>query len=242
VQAACDAHQSAAAAAAIPTLKPLDKTMKMKVLSTLLLVVLCLIHARAFTTQFGKTRSHSSPVGQVVVLHEAALPSETDADGPPPPNLVDKNTFLAAVDSLNSELAKQQSESQSSSDDGNAIEQPPAPMSLAAQEDGETFFAIGKLIVNLNVESGAPGMDLAESQEGLVLVSGVAGAALEAGIQTGDTIVGVSVAAADTSQETRGYSLEDTARVLMGAMRLALEHESNEIELELNRLLKMRYA
>lgn len=147
----------------------------------------------------------------------------------PPPNLVDKDLFVAAVDTLRAEMAKQN------------------PVSAATEEttnknNPDDFYAIGKVKVNLNVSSGNPGMDLAESTGGLVLVSGVTGHAVEAGIQSGDTIVGVGVQAANAYQDTCAYCLEDTARVLMGAMKLALENESSVIELELNRLIKMRYA
>ena len=140
--------------------------------------------------------------------------------------LVDKDIFVAAVDNLRTEMAKQD----------------PSSASESKKDDDETFYAIGKVKVQLHVASGNPGMDLAESTGGLVLVSGVTGHALEAGIQMGDTIVGVSVPVASAAQETRAYSLEDTARVLMGAMKLAIENESTDIELELNRLIKMRYA
>ena len=152
---------------------------------------------------------------------------DDDDDEPPPPNLIDKDLFVTAVDTLRAEIAKQQN-------DGVAP--------LPEEKNPDDFYAIGKVKVNLNISSGNPGMDLAESTGGLVLVSGVTGHAVEAGIQTGDTIVGVAVDAADAYQETRAYCLEDTARVLMGAMKLALENGSPEIELELNRLIKMRYA
>ena len=147
----------------------------------------------------------------------------SSSDDQPPSNLVDKDIFIAAVDHLKTEMAKQ---------DPN--------VSPPSKDDDETFYAIGKVQVNLHVATGNPGMDLAESAGGLVLVSGVTGHAFDAGIQTGDTIVGVG--AADAFQETRAYGLEDTARVLMGAMKLALESGSTEIQLELNRLVKMRYA
>ena len=152
-------------------------------------------------------------------------------DAPPPPKLVDKDVFKAAVDTLKIELAKQQEDSSSS-----------GPAVMANDDHPDTFYAIGRVTVNLNIESGNPGMDLAESSGGLVLVCGVTGQALEAGIQTGDTIVGVGVKSADAFQETHSYCLEDTARVLMGAMKMALENDSTVIELELNRLVKMRYA
>ena len=152
----------------------------------------------------------------------------SDEDAVSAPALVDKEMFVAAVDNLRAEMAKQ--------------DPPSATDSKKDDNDDETFYAIGKVQVRLHVASGNPGMDLAESTGGLVLVSGVTGHALEAGIQTGDTIVGVSVPAADAAQETRQYCLEDTARVLMGAMKLAIENESTDIELELNRLIKMRYA
>lgn len=143
----------------------------------------------------------------------------------PPPNLVDKDLFVAAVATLRAEMTKEN------------------PAAAAVEEETpDDFYAIGKVKVNLNISSGNPGMDLAESTGGLVLVSGVTGHAVEAGIQAGDTIVGVAVEAAGAEQDTCAYCLEDTARVLMGAMKLALENESSVIELELNRLIKMRYA
>ena len=177
---------------------------------------------QSFTASRGhQPRSRRSLPG---VLYQSSSPTNGE-DTPPPPKLVDKEIFKIAVDTLKAELAKQE----------DSIAPP-------AADNPDTFYAIGKVMVKLNIESGNPGMDLAESAGGLVLVSGVTGQALEAGIQTGDTIVGVGVKVADAFQETHSYCLEDTARVLMGAMKMALENESTFIELELNRLVKMRYA
>eukprot|EP00977_Amphora_coffeiformis_P017625 scaffold5828_cov168-Amphora_coffeaeformis.AAC.28 len=191
------------------------------VISALLLVAVALPGFQSFLVE--PTRSRPSVFQPSSVLYQSS-PNDGE-DSPPPPKLVDTDVFKAAVDTLKAELAKQQ-------------DAPP----MENDDHPDTFYAIGKVMVNLNIESGNPGMDLAESSGGLVLVSGVTGQALEAGIQTGDTIVGVGVKSADAFQETHSYCLEDTARVLMGAMKMALENESSVIELELNRLVKMRYA
>lgn len=191
----------------------------------LIAFVLCLLACLSATESFSfvpLTRT------SVTTTTTSLRLSESDNQPPSPPrNLVDKDLFVAAVDTLRTEMAKQQDDNSS---------QPPQSQA----KDPNDFFAIGKVSVNLDISSGNPGMDLAESAGGLVLVSTVTGLALQAGIQTGDTIVGVRAAGA--YQETRQFGLEDTARVLMGAMKLSLENGSSEIQLELNRLIKMRYA
>lgn len=180
-------------------------------------------------TTLTTTSLTSPPIIQKTALYETSNADADAAGDESGPNLVDKDVFLAAVDTLRTELANQQQP-----------EHQPLPKKNDADDDDKTFYAIGKVKINLDVSSGAPGMDLAESTGGLVLVSSVTGHALTAGIQTGDTIVAVTAAGA--FQETKAYSLEDTARVLMGAMKFAVQNGTPEIELELNRLIKMRYA
>jgi hypothetical protein len=147
-------------------------------------------------------------------------PNGAAPNGGLPPNLVDMDVFVAAVETLqegtsSSEVAK-------------------------VKADEESFYVIGKLRVNLSIDS-APGLDLAEST-GLVLVSGASGNAEDAGIQIGDTITSVFAANDSFEKSTKAMNLEDTASVLMTAARLALESGKGEIDLELNRLIKCRYA
>ena len=148
--------------------------------------------------------------------------SEASQQGDPPKDLVGKGTFLAAVERLNSELGISETKTGAKEED-----------------DEEPMYAIGRLRVNLAIDS-APGLDLAEST-GLVLVSGVSGNAAEAGIQIGDTIVGVSAAAGKYHGNTKALNLEGTASILQASAKLALENGTTEIELELNRLIRLSY-
>jgi len=102
------------------------------------------------------------------------------------------------------------------------------------------MYVIGKIMVNLSIV-GQPGLDLAEAP-GLVLVSGVSGNALEVGVQKGDTIVNISVTPGGFSEETKGLNLDDTASILMSAANHAVDNGLTEVELELNRLVKIAYT
>jgi hypothetical protein len=171
--------------------------------------------------------------------------SSSSNDGPA--NLIDKALFVEAVESL-----KAASDPTDAATTTKQIVGPDAPngeISTSKKDttDGEdastkkdTFYAIGKVSIKLDVSTGNPGMDLAEAENGLVLISSVTGLAAEAGLQTGDTIVFVE--AVDAVQDTKAYNLEDTARVLMGAMKLAFNAGEPEIVLVVNRLFKMKYA
>jgi hypothetical protein len=130
-----------------------------------------------------------------------------------PKNMVDTKIFLAAVNTLE---GKTDSEAE------------------------ETPYAIGKIDINLSIV-GTPGLDLAEAPGLLVLVSSVSGNAAEVGIQMGDTIVSIG-AAGGTFQETKGLTLEETAAVLMAAANHAIENGLTEVELEINRLIKLAYS
>lgn len=131
-----------------------------------------------------------------------------------PKNMVDTKTFVAAVNAL-------EGKGSSSKDD--------------------TPYAIGKLNINLSI-AGTPGLDLAEAPGLLVLVSNVSGNAKEVGVQLGDTIVSISAASGTFHQETKGMTLEETASVLMAAANHAVENGVTEVELEINRLVKLAYS
>eukprot|EP00980_Cylindrotheca_fusiformis_P027601 scaffold21455_cov116-Cylindrotheca_fusiformis.AAC.18 len=143
--------------------------------------------------------------------------SESNINPDRPKNMVDTKTFVAAVQTL---------EGGTTTDDGSSASNTP--------------YAIGKININLSI-MGTPGLDLAEAP-GLVLVSGVSGNAAEVGIQTGDTIVSIGAANGSFQQETKGMNLEDTASALMAAANHAVENGSTEVELEINRLVKLAYS
>jgi hypothetical protein len=147
-------------------------------------------------------------------------PNGAAPNGGLPPNLVDMDVFVAALETLQEGTASSEA--------------------AKVKADKEAFYVIGKLRVNLNIDT-APGLDLAEST-GLVLVSGTSGNAEDAGIQIGDTITSVFAANDSFEESTKAMNLEDTAQILMTAARLALESGKGEIDLELNRLIKCRYA
>ena len=223
----------------------------MKALKTLIIGV-SLVLLESTKTTLVKAFTHTTTPVTRLAPHRRARPWSATNKGASGssrgPNLVDKSIFVAAFANLKAEIAKQEQQQQPEVNGANVAPNgggatPNGSSSSSSggdTKDGETFYAIGKVQVKLDVSTGNPGMDLAEASNGLVLVSGVAGHALEAGIQTGDTITGV--AAASAFQDTKAYCLEDTARVLMGAMKLALQNGESEIQLELNRLIKMKYA
>jgi hypothetical protein len=131
-----------------------------------------------------------------------------------PKNMVDTKTFLAAVNILEEKTDS---------------------------EVEETPYAIGKININLSIV-GTPGLDLAEAPGLLVLVSSAFGNAAEVGIKKGDTIVSIGAAGGTFQQETKGLTLEETAGVLMAAATHAIENGLTEVELEINRLIKLTYS
>lgn len=128
---------------------------------------------------------------------------------PPPPNLVDKDAFVAAIETV-----------------------------TQAKDAEDIRYAIGKLTVILAIDT-EPGLELAEST-GMVLVSEVSQETADnSGIQLLDTIVEISAANGTFRKSTMEMSLEDTAGTLMSAANHAGEKGVPEIELVLNRLVKL---
>lgn len=136
---------------------------------------------------------------------------------------------------------------------------------LVAKAKGETYqapenppvYVIGRFEVPLRIDT-APGLDLTETESeeddqqsssssdtngGLVLVTSVTGNAADAGLQPLDTIVGVSCK--DTVPpfyvNVNSQSLQTTAIALQTAVAHALNHNSTEIHLEMNRLIAGYY-
>mmetsp|Transcript_14395 Transcript_14395/g.17363 ORF Transcript_14395/g.17363 Transcript_14395/m.17363 type:complete len:182 (-) Transcript_14395:111-656(-) len=148
-----------------------------------------------------------------------------NSDAPQPPtNLVDRGTFIEAVEILKAELAKAS---------GMEVDEQP-------KEDPSSYtYGIGKLKVGLPLEH-ASGLGLAEAK--LVLVNGMTEQVAELGIQTGDTIVAVSAADDAFLESTKELDLEGTAKIFMAAVEYCMKNGAPEIELELNRLVKLNYA
>lgn len=165
--------------------------------------------------------------------------SESAEERPTPPreeaNLVNQARFLNSIETLNKEIAKAQ---------GTTYQPPENP----------PVYVLGRFEAPLRID-GAPGLDLTEteyedtvetddesSKGGLVLVTGVTGNAANAGLQPLDTIVGVSCKtdppfAVDINSE----SLQNTAIALQTAVAHSLSHNSNEIFLDVNRLIAGYY-
>jgi hypothetical protein len=135
---------------------------------------------------------------------------------------VDQGLFQEAIKTLRTEAAK-----------ANGVELPPDP-------EEEPSYAIGKVIITIPIAS-LPGLGLTEST-GLVLVSALAPATAEMGMQPLDTIVGAAAANDTFKQSTKALSLDETAGILMAAAAHAMENGLEDIELELNRLIMIRYA
>jgi hypothetical protein len=165
---------------------------------------------------------NSFTICRVKTFQKTGLPASS-SDPPPPikPNLVDKGTFVSAVETLKREIAIAKG------------------VDYVKEDDPNFSYAIGRLVVSLPIET-MPGLDLTETPE-LVLVTAVSGNVADAGIQPLDTIVGVS--AGDAFQEsTKALNLDETAAVLTDAINRALDNGMMEIEFELNHLIKGYYG
>ena len=140
--------------------------------------------------------------------------------------LVDKGTFMAAVDVLMSESAKASGAA------------PPRPLA-EAEAAGEVAYAIGKTTATLPL-SEAEGLGLVEATY-LVLVSGVTPKLAESGLQVKDTITSVSVEGTDLFESTRAMDMGATAERLTVAIQTAEAKGVAEIGLELNRLVELKF-
>jgi hypothetical protein len=186
----------------------------MKSSLTTLYWLFCLASWTACSNSFVVNAFHQSKASQ---LGESESDGEKQKKQPPPgkpKNLVDTKTFVAAVKAL---------------------------QGTAGSEEESPMYGIGKIIISLSI-AGQPGLDLAEAPGPMVLVSSVTGNAEEVGINPGDTIVSIGANNGGFSQETKGLSLEETATVLMSAANHAVENGLAEVDLEINRLIKLAYS
>ena len=142
-------------------------------------------------------------------------------------DMVDKATFMAAVDVLESENAKA-----SGAD-------PPRPLS-EAEGAGDVAYAIGKTTATLPL-SEVEGLGLVEATY-LVLVSGVTPPLARSGLQVKDTIMSMSVAGTQFHESTKAMDLAATAERLTAAIKTARESGVAEVDLELNRLVQLQFA
>mmetsp|Transcript_23613 Transcript_23613/g.48368 ORF Transcript_23613/g.48368 Transcript_23613/m.48368 type:complete len:250 (+) Transcript_23613:524-1273(+) len=175
-------------------------------------------------------------------LHSSATPSSP----PPPqkPDLVGQTVFKAAIDRIQDEI-----EAQYANVNSPEAEQWLADRARAKQEDQQYVFLVGKLDVDLPIDT-QPELDLTESIGPLVLVSNVWGRTAEAtGMQSFDTITKVSVGgSADATElasfeyKTKETSLQETAGALTAAAQHAISIGKTEIQLEVQRLIKGYYA
>jgi hypothetical protein len=160
-----------------------------------------------------KTVSSSSRHWQI-----RASPGD-NPENPDRPELVAQSTFIAATDTLYREMAKSQG------------------IEYVNQDDPDTSYAIGRLMVNLSIP---PEIDLVETPE-LVLVNGVSESAQDQGIRPLDTIVGVSAVDDTFKSQTMELNIEETSAIIKAAIEHARNNEEEEIKLELNRLIKGYY-
>jgi hypothetical protein len=174
----------------------------------------------AFTTSGVQSAAFKQSAPSSVSLSSSDSTSEEPQQPPRPPNMVDQALFQDSIKTLRAEAAK-----------ANGMDPPPEP-------EEEPSYAIGKVMINIPIAS-LPGLGLTEST-GLVLVSALAPATAEMGIQPLDTIVG---AASGTFKEsTKALSLDETAGTLMACAAHAMENGMEDIEIEVNRLIMIRYA
>ena len=156
-----------------------------------------------------------------------------------PPNLVNKDLFVKAIDTL-MEAAGQEAPSQTA-------------------DNKDKGYAIGKLTIELPI-IGDPGLDMAEA-DGLVLVTGVGQGAADAGVRTLDTVTAVrlynstnssseQLESADSSDTTRVVLLDqdcperplaEIGPLIVKAAGLAVENGLTTIQLDLNRLIRGYY-
>mmetsp|Transcript_6484 Transcript_6484/g.9483 ORF Transcript_6484/g.9483 Transcript_6484/m.9483 type:complete len:206 (+) Transcript_6484:69-686(+) len=170
------------------------------------------INTRAVADQHQHPQSQS----QSALLEPLFLSTNANADNNPRPTLVDQKLFESAI--ATAEKANGQ---------------------LPADTDSnpDQSYAIGRLKIILAIP---PGIDMVETPE-LVLVNGVTQTAFDAGIKPLDTIVGVSTIDGAFQESTMVMNLDDTFRIISMTIAHARENGQDEIEVEVNRLLKGYY-
>mmetsp|Transcript_27454 Transcript_27454/g.41576 ORF Transcript_27454/g.41576 Transcript_27454/m.41576 type:complete len:187 (-) Transcript_27454:151-711(-) len=140
-----------------------------------------------------------------------------------PDNVVDKEKFIEAINVVQMELG----------------------MPKENKADGDYTYAIGKTEAKLPVVF-ASGLGFAEAAKendvGLVLVTEVSKQVSELGIQPFDTIVKISAQGGNGYEKiTNSLGIEQTAEAFSGAVYHAMEHDLIDIDLVLNRLIKLNY-
>ena len=139
--------------------------------------------------------------------------SDGDGNADRPKNLVNKETLIAAVEALKGKT----------------------------ESDEKPMYAMGKVMIPLSIV-GSPGLDLSEVPGLLVLVSGATDNAAEVGILVGDTIVSIGAGDGTFHRDTKGLTLQETGEVLTLAATHAVERGLSDVNLEINRLIKIAYA
>ena len=134
------------------------------------------------------------------------------------PDLVNKESFLEAVETIEKEIARINGQE------------------YINDKDQGIEHAIGRLEVILPIP---PGIDLVETPQ-LVLVNGIDLKAHQAGIKPLDTIVSVSVGHT-YHEKTKALTIDETFEKVKSAISHAKAQGITEIKLELNRLIKGYY-
>ena len=186
------------------------------------LIIIGLLRVQSFSVSFqsnGLRRNlsfrHSvSSLSRSSSSSESALSMSNDDDNEKRPILVDQTLFKSAI---------------------STVEQA-SGMPLST-EDTTLSYAIGRVKITLPIQ---PGIDLVETP-GLVLVNGVTQAAIDAGVQTLDTIVVVSSQDGIISENTMGKDIDAQFQVISAAIARAREMGHSGFEVEVNRLLKGYY-
>ena len=158
----------------------------------------------------------------------AASSSENDAAAERPSNLVDKDSFVAAVDALKVQITKETGQ------------EFPSDETTTAEGD-KLVYVLGRIAdLRLSFAPTPPGLALTDAT-GLTIVAAVGESSMESGIQPFDTITSIGADGGSFRQETNGMSLSETTTTLTAAANYAVEKGLTEIEIEVNRLMKGYY-
>lgn len=209
-----------------------------KLVCLALLALVSSSNAFALVNQFQRDISRStSPIKTHRIKVSSTATFASDGDEEPyvtPPrdqaNLVNQTRYVKSIETLQKEIAKAQ-----------GIEYKPP--------ENPPVYVLGRFETPLRIDT-APGLDLTETEfegvadpdGGLVLITTVTGNAADAGLQALDTIVGVSCKASGFQANVNSCDLPTMATALQTAMTQAMEHNSTEIHLEMNRLIAGYYG